>query len=203
MCSPQSPSHALVFRVISLHLKPTAQCAVSAGRHCLASVVPREACQEGEMTSGCLFQLWCHWGHSLSPHEQGRLGSWTQLHRQKRKQNPYSGQTRASPILMSSRLSLPGLLPLSICVLSGHGSLCCDTGCVVISHRNSKEQTCLQWMLVSALGVMGRLLSKSVIWGSGDLRSPHLLLGALWLKTQWARESGLLPRICGRPGIHS
>lgn len=52
-------SHALVFRVISFHSKPAAQCAVSTGRCCLASMVPGGASQEGEMTSGWVFQLQC------------------------------------------------------------------------------------------------------------------------------------------------
>lgn len=73
-CAAPITIRALAFRVISLHSKPTAQCAVSAGRCCLAFVVRGEACQKGGMTSGCLFQLWCHQAHtllrsrSLNPH---------------------------------------------------------------------------------------------------------------------------------------
>lgn len=54
-CATPITFRALAFRVISFHSKPTSQCTVSTGRRCLASVVLGETCQEGEMTSGCLF----------------------------------------------------------------------------------------------------------------------------------------------------
>lgn len=63
-------------------------------------------------------------------------------------------------------------MPRSVCFLSGPRRLCCDTGCVVVSHRKSKDRMHLQWVLMSALEVMAGLLGKLVIGGSGDLMLP-------------------------------
>lgn len=52
------------------------------------------------------------------------------------------------------------------------------------------------------LEVMSGLLSKLVIWSSGDLRLPHLL-GAAAAKDSVTQEGGHLPRNGGRLGSHS
>lgn len=86
-------------------------------------------------------------------------------------------------------------MPLSIFVFfSAHRSPCCDTGCVVVSHRKSKDGLHLQWMLMPPLEVMSALWSKLVTWGSGNPRLPHLLLGATAAQDSVTQEGGLPPQ---------
>lgn len=137
---------------------------------------------------------------SLNPHLQGERGNRTQSHRQTQAESlfkpdwgfslppefqaqPWQGKPKSTihhayGFSQDVPQGKPGPVPLGICFLSCHGSPSCDTGCVVVSGRKSKDKMHLQGMPRPAPEVTGGLLSKLVIWGSRDLRLPHLLLGA-------------------------
>lgn len=98
----------------------------------------------------------------------------------------------------------PGPAPLSVWSLSGCGSPCCDTGCVVVFHAKAEDGRCLQGILMPALEALGGLFEQVGHLGPlGDLRPPHLLLGAAAAPDSVTQEVGSPPQEQREAGIHS